>query len=80
MHKEKEVVSVDEKTLDKLIRQGCERVAELEYREFEKIGEGMEYVPSRRLQRKMKRLLRYAMRRYKHTVRTETVPRRKRHY
>ena len=80
MHKEKEVVSVDEKTLDKLIRQGCERVAELEYREFEKIGEGMEYVPSRRLQRKMKRLFRHAMRRYKHAVRAETIQRKKRHY
>lgn len=80
MHKEKEVVFVDEKTLDKLIRQGCERVAELEYREFEKIGADMEYVPSKRLQRKMKRLLRYQRRRYNHTVQTETVLRRKRHY
>ena len=50
---------MDEETLDKLIRQSCNEIAEEECRELAHIGEGQEYVPSKRLQRKMRRLLRY---------------------
>lgn len=50
---------MNEETLDKLIRQSCNEIAEEEYRELAHIGEGQEYVPSKRLQRKMRRLLRY---------------------
>lgn len=50
---------MNEETLDKLIRQSCNEIAEEEYRELAHIGEGQEYVPSKRLQRKMRRLLRH---------------------
>lgn len=50
---------MNEETFDKLIRQSCSEIAEEEYRELAHIGEGQEYVPSKRFQRKMRRLLRY---------------------
>ena len=50
---------MNETTLDKLIRQSCNEIAEEEYRELAHIGEGQEYVPSKRLRRKMRRLLRH---------------------